>query len=111
MLMKATTTECRCTYIVLALASIIAGILALLLNGDAFAASDQFPGIAEKNYLLVAAVFEDKILRFDGATGQYIDDFVTPKSGGLDEPSGMAVGSDGNLYVASAQTNQIFRYD
>jgi len=69
------------------------------------------PSLSQGNYLLVAGTFADKVLRFDGATGQYIDDFITARSGGLDEPSGMALGADGHLYVASANNDRILRYD
>jgi hypothetical protein len=37
--------------------------------------------------------------------------FVTPKSGGLNGPAGMAFGDDGFLYVASRNTREILRYD
>lgn len=86
----------------------LATILLPQTRADALSA---IPGIAQHNYLLAASVFQDKILRFDAETGAYVDDFVSPNSGGLDEPSGMAVGPDGNLYVASAQNSRILRYD
>jgi hypothetical protein len=40
--------------------------------------------------------------RYDGTTGAFKGAFVTSGSGGLDTPAGIAFGSDGNLYVASA---------
>lgn len=36
--------------------------------------------------------------------------FILPKSGGLDNPSGLAFGSDGFFYVASRSSRQILRY-
>ncbi|MDB5350556.1 MAG: regulatory domain of in-like proprotein convertase [Planctomycetota bacterium] len=45
------------------------------------------------------------------STGAFLGSFVAPKSGGLSQPEGLAFGQDGKLYVADAQTNQIFRYD
>jgi DNA-binding beta-propeller fold protein YncE len=36
--------------------------------------------------------------------------FIRPKDGGLDNPSGMAIGEDGYLYVASRGTRQVLRY-
>ncbi|WP_339727089.1 GEVED domain-containing protein [uncultured Gimesia sp.] len=49
--------------------------------------------------------------RFDGQTGAPEGSFVIPGAGGIDVPSGMAFGPDGNLYVASTETNEILRYD
>lgn len=52
----------------------------------------------------------DCILRFNGTTGAFIDEFVPPGSGGLSNPESLAFLSDGNLYVASA-TGDILRYN
>jgi hypothetical protein len=41
------------------------------------------------------------VKRYDGTTGQFLGDFVVSGSGGLDHAAGIAVGPDGNLYVAS----------
>jgi sugar lactone lactonase YvrE len=41
------------------------------------------------------------ILRFDGATGAFIDAFVPAGSGGLGVSRGFAFGPDGNLYVCN----------
>jgi hypothetical protein len=82
----------------------------ILIQPDVRGAIPQ-PGITEKNYLLVASVHEDKVLRFDASTGAYVDDFIAASSGGLDEPSGIAIGPDGNLYVASSNTNRILRFN
>lgn len=49
--------------------------------------------------------------RFDGQTGAAEGSFVIPGAGGIDVPSGMAFGPDGNLYVASSDTGQILRFD
>ncbi|MFO0846567.1 MAG: Calx-beta domain-containing protein, partial [Gemmataceae bacterium] len=51
------------------------------------------------------------ILRFDGATGAYIDTFVPSGSGGLNGPIDHAFGPDGSLYVTSRLSNQILHYD
>ena len=52
-----------------------------------------------------------KVIRYNGNTGAYMDDFVPAGSGGLRGAEGMAFGPDGNLYVTSRVTNQILRYD
>jgi DNA-binding beta-propeller fold protein YncE len=54
----------------------------------------------------------NRVLRYDGTTGAFIDTFVAPGSGGLGEPDGIVFGPDGNLYVSSRQTdNNVLRYD
>jgi hypothetical protein len=58
-----------------------------------------------------------RVARFDGRTGAYLGDFVPTGSGGLSFPQGLVFGPSGrgaaqfDLYVASAQTNRILRYD
>ena len=54
---------------------------------------------------------EALVARFDTQTHQYIDTFVAPGSGGLDEATDLTFGPDGNLYVASAYTSTVLRYD
>lgn len=50
--------------------------------------------------------------RYNGLTGEFIDEFVTAGSGGLFAPRGLTFGPDGDLYVGqSARGNQVFRYD
>ena len=61
-------------------------------------------------YLFIGSGGNDSILRHDlGRNATSV--FVAPKSGGLNGPAGMAFGSDGSLYVASRNSNEILRYD
>ena len=59
----------------------------------------------------------DTILRFDGITGEFIDEFVTTNSGGLKHPFGMVFGPAGkngkklDLYVVDLADNNVLRYD
>ena len=53
----------------------------------------------------------NSVLRFDGATGAFLDVFVSPGSGGLIGPFGMGFGPDGNLYVGSRSNHSVLRYD
>lgn len=47
----------------------------------------------------------------NATTGAYLDTFVPSNSGGLLTPKGMVFGPDGNLYISSADTNQVLRFD
>ncbi len=53
----------------------------------------------------------DAVRRYDAGTGDLVDVFVEPGSGGLAEAVGMVFGPDGHLYVASAATGAVLRYD
>ncbi len=50
------------------------------------------------------------VLRYDQVTGMPVDGSVEPRSGGLFNAQGIAIGPDGNLYVASFESRQILRY-
>ncbi len=53
-----------------------------------------------------------RVLRYDQSTGAFIEVFVSPGSGGLDNAQGLTFGPDGNLYVASfGGSRQILRYN
>jgi DNA-binding beta-propeller fold protein YncE len=55
------------------------------------------------------------INRYNGTTGAFIDRFVDvgfgPSFGGLNGPSGIAFGPDGNLYVSDLGGGEISRFD
>jgi Calx-beta domain len=61
--------------------------------------------------LYVVGTSSDAVYRYDGRTGAFIDTFVPPSSGGLDQPRDLAFGPDGSLYISSELTNQVLRYD
>jgi streptogramin lyase len=62
-------------------------------------------------YLYVTTGDADgRVLRFNGTTGTFMDTFVSPGSGGLDNPYGLIFGPDGNLYVNSSHTGSVIRY-
>ena len=59
--------------------------------------------------LYVTSYSTDEIKRFDGTTGQFIDDFTS--GGPLNGPSNLMFGPDGNLFVSSHITGSILEYD
>ena len=54
---------------------------------------------------------DDTVTRFNGYTGEYIDTFVLPGSGGLNGTTGVALGPDGDLYVGDHYNHRVLRYD
>jgi sugar lactone lactonase YvrE len=58
--------------------------------------------------LLVTSRFTDQVLGY-ASNGQFTG--VVAAGGGLDNPVGATFGPDGHLYVASANTNQVLRFD
>ncbi len=58
--------------------------------------------------VLVSDVGSDSVLEFDAATGAFLGTFAS--GGGLDVPTGMTFGPDGNLCMAS-DANDILRYN
>ena len=60
--------------------------------------------------LLVGSWATHAVYRVNEKTGTFAP-FVTSRSGGLSTPDGLAFGPDGNLYVASADTSEVLRYD
>ncbi|MEM7783987.1 MAG: Ig-like domain-containing protein [Planctomycetota bacterium] len=61
--------------------------------------------------LYVSGWDSNNVLRFDPETGDFLDEFVTDGSGGLESASGLAFGPDGNLYVGSRKTSEILRFN
>lgn len=62
--------------------------------------------------LYVSSFDSSAILRYDGATGEFVDVFVPPGAGGLKGPdAGMVFGPDGHLYVPGFYSDSIPRYD
>jgi cellulose synthase/poly-beta-1,6-N-acetylglucosamine synthase-like glycosyltransferase/DNA-binding beta-propeller fold protein YncE len=53
----------------------------------------------------------NEVLRYDGITGNFIDSFVNKSRDGIDMPTGLTIGPNGNLYATSGNTHQVFKYD
>jgi DNA-binding beta-propeller fold protein YncE len=60
--------------------------------------------------LYVAAEYADRVLHYDGETGQLLDQLVTADSG-FSRPSGMTFGPDGLLYVGGVASSEVRRFD
>lgn len=54
--------------------------------------------------------FEDKVLRFEGDTGDLIEALLPPTGATFDGPKGLAFDSNDNLYVSNKDDQQVFRY-
>ncbi|MEX0613940.1 MAG: hypothetical protein WD229_17610, partial [Pirellulales bacterium] len=74
------------------------------------------PAVA--GYLLVPDFDKHNVLRYDAATGAFVDTFVSRKSGGLNQPWNVLIGPhDGDLYVSTGhfrgpgQIKAVLRYD
>lgn len=61
--------------------------------------------------LLVSDRVENTILRFDSITGEFLSELVAAGAGGMQDPSSMALGDDGVLFVASRATGKVLQYD
>jgi len=55
--------------------------------------------------------FASSIYSYDPVTDGFVGAFVPSGSGGLQNPTGMAFGPDGHLYVISFPTNSVFKFD
>jgi DNA-binding beta-propeller fold protein YncE len=58
--------------------------------------------------LLVASRGNNQVLRYDAMTGDFIDVFVS--GGALDDPSGLAQGANGDIFVANFGNGRVPRY-
>ena len=61
--------------------------------------------------LYVSSAGENAIKAFDATTGASTKDFVVAGSSPLSSPQGLVWGSDGKLYVSSAGTSNVLRYN
>jgi len=57
--------------------------------------------------LYVASWSSNEILRYDGADGTFIDEFIS----GVNGPYSITFGPDGNLYVGLYAQDEVYRYD
>lgn len=62
--------------------------------------------LGRADQLYIGDAGDDSVRRFDAATGAYVDDFVSPGSGGLFGVRGLIFDGDGNLLVSDQNVNQ-----
>ena len=82
-------------------------------------ASGSFDGPEAMTYgpdgnLYVIGAFSNNVVRFNGATGAFIDEFVASGSGGLSNPTDLDFGPDGHLYVlphGSLGSESVWKYN
>lgn len=67
--------------------------------------------VFEGDRLYVANEGSNEVLRFDAATGEFVDVFVEAGAGGLSAPGGMVFDPEGVLHVASVNGNTVLRFD
>ncbi len=63
------------------------------------------------NKVFVSSANTNKIVHFNAHTGTLLGDFVPAGSGGLNYPTGIIFGPNGNLFVSSRNTNSVLQYD
>ena len=85
------------------------GVLVKYAEADRLSAPQDVV-ITATGRILVSSALDDRVVEFD-RSGAYVGDFVTAGSGGLDYPTGLAIGPDGHLYVSSRGTSSVLRYD
>ena len=86
------------------------GAASVGINGTRGISFDNGPSDPHYGDLFVTGYLSHSVARFDWASQTY-QPFVAPNSGGLEQPRGIAVGPDGNVYVSDNSQNIIFRYD
>ncbi|MEM1089452.1 MAG: hypothetical protein AAGI67_03630 [Pseudomonadota bacterium] len=62
-------------------------------------------------YLYVASEENNRVLRYDETSLAFIDVFVETSAIGINKPTGLAVGPDGDLYIAGFTTSDVVRVD
>ncbi|MHC4673670.1 MAG: choice-of-anchor Q domain-containing protein [Planctomycetota bacterium] len=66
--------------------------------------------VISETRLLVTSEQTDSVIAYDGATGKLWGHFAKPGAAGLDYPSGIAIDSHRNVYVASVLTDSVIQF-
>ena len=73
-------------------------------------ADPQFFAFGPDGNIYAVSIATHRVLRYDGTTGAFIDEFVPELTAGMDTPSGITFGPDGHLYVGSSATDRVLRF-
>lgn len=82
-----------------------------VVDGPALANPSAIAFDAARNRILVACAATDRVLWMPADGGAALQTLVPAGAGGLRAPAGLAIGPDGRLYVSSAGTDQVLRFD
>ncbi|HPD29454.1 MAG TPA: C10 family peptidase [Phycisphaerae bacterium] len=66
--------------------------------------------VFSRSRLLVTSAWGDKVLSFDGTTGDYLGPLVDRRAADLREPRAIAIDSDRRVYVAAAGSDRVVEY-
>ncbi|MCH7872371.1 MAG: hypothetical protein IID33_11790, partial [Planctomycetes bacterium] len=80
------------------------------VTGEALVSQGNDLIVTPDRRVLVTSGGDHRVVEFD-RTGVYVGDLVSAGSGGLNEPAGLTLGPDGDLYVSSRGTNNVLKYD
>ncbi len=83
------------------------------LHGELMISGSHAPRVVSKwaddLEVLICCYFSNSVKRFNARTGAFIDDYISGH--GLNGPTAIAVGPDGNLYVTGGESQTVHRFD
>jgi sugar lactone lactonase YvrE len=88
-----------------------AGAANVGINGIRGIIFDSGPSDPHYGDLFVTGYLSHSVARFDWASQTYQPFVLASNNGGLNQPDGIVVGPDGNVYVSDPLQNIVFRYD
>ncbi len=85
--------------------------MGLFSVGGGLAAPIDVEWGSDGNLYVTSDVAVGRVLRYQGASGAFMGDFIVPGAGGLTRPQELQFGPDGALYVDRGVGGRILRYD
>ena len=80
-------------------------------TGNGGGGSDPYGFRFHGGALYVCSFYYDAVKKYDAASGAFLSTPVASGSGGLDGPTALDFGPDGDLFVASSENDSVRRYD